>query len=100
MTMKPGNLELTQQPMNSGTVKIDRSLFTETNLRAILEKLKTRDVSDVYIAGVCGVDRRLVPRWRDGTHRPRNFKRVFVVAMGLVLLTNQAPALDGVEGPT
>jgi len=91
MTLKPANLEPNPQPKNSGT---------GNNLRANLERLKTRNISDAYIAGVCGVDRRLVPRWRDGAHRPRNFKRVFVVAMGLVLLTNQAPALDGVEGPT
>jgi len=51
------------------------------------EGLKTRNVSDGAIARACGVDRRLIPRWRDGTHRPRNFDRVFLIAVGLAVVT-------------
>lgn len=86
MTVKPDNSG-DQDPNNflSRFAKIDRACFTEGNLRAILEGLKTRNVSDNAVARACGVDRRLIPRWRDGTHRPRNFDMIFLIAVGLAV---------------
>ena len=66
-----------------------RLMFSQADLQETLRELHQRGVSDSRLARICQVDRRMIPRWREGQNTPRDLDRVFLALKGvLVTLDN------------